>query len=122
MIIFQTKDLFFVPVIKTAAQTLDWEVVTVLRWGMEKVESISGDDVKVYLLDLSSVTVEEIQSLAGSIRERFPAARLAAYAPHVQERRLATAQAAGFDAVVSRGQLNSRAAELLAQLSRSPLK
>lgn len=47
------------------------------------------------------------ESLVPQVRERFPQARVIAYASHVHKARLQAASEAGFDAVLTRGQFDA---------------
>jgi DNA-binding NarL/FixJ family response regulator len=69
----------------------------------ESLISSGGDPVDVVLWDLACGN-DPASETAERIRQKAPAARIVAYAPHVHEDRLAAAQAAGCDEVLSRGQ------------------
>jgi hypothetical protein len=72
----------------------------------------AGEATRLVALDLTS-KVANLAGWAASIRGVAPNATLLAYGPHVHEARLAAAQEAGFDVVVSRGQFHRQMAELL---------
>ncbi|QDV24690.1 hypothetical protein [Aureliella helgolandensis] len=113
MLLFQTKDLFFVPVVKSAAAAQGLELATVLNCDSPKLETLDAALIRICLVDLSSVPVSKIAETAASYRARFPAAQLIGFGPHVQTQRLEAARAAGFDHVLSRGQLDHQLADLL---------
>lgn len=114
MFILVSKDLFFVPTVKAATENCDMPFMVALNHDSQKVLDTDAADVKVCLVDLSDVSSKALVATADALRERFPSARLAAFAPHVHEAKLAAAAAAGFDPVLSRGQVSSQLPRLLA--------
>ena len=67
------------------------------------------------VLDLSCGEAKnDIFSLVSNIRESLPAARIIAFAPHVQELLLTNATDAGCDLVMSRGQFHREMDQLFA--------
>lgn len=114
MILLLTKDLFFVPTLQTAAEQCGTEIVTALRFESAKVDALQSDSVSAWIIDLSSLAVEDLARVVAGLRERFPRAKSIAFGPHVQERRLDAAREAGCSQVLTRGQLNSQVQRLMA--------
>jgi DNA-binding NtrC family response regulator len=77
-----------------------------------------NETVPLVLVDLATAGLDVAELVAGlkSIGERSPA--IVAYGPHVHEAALEAAQAAGCDAVLSRGQFMSQAAAIVAQFAQ----
>lgn len=63
------------------------------------------------IIDLSSRKTL-VPTIAGEAAERFPAAQLIAYAPHVQVDLLRAAREAGIGTVLTRGQFDQRLSSL----------
>ena len=78
------------------------------------VESVNlPQSPRVVLIDLTAVA--DIASLVETLREQFGReCQLVAFAPHVHVERIKAARQAGCDRVVTRGQIESVAEELLA--------
>lgn len=66
------------------------------------------DNVSACIVDLSSIKLAELEELASSLRSKLSQSQLVAFGPHVHANRLAAAQEAGFDLVLSRGQFSSQ--------------
>jgi hypothetical protein len=113
MLVLLTKDLFFVPRVRSAAAPHNVEVAVVLSTASEKFIALPTDAVTACITDLSSVSVEVIAEVVETLRQRFPQAKLIAFGPHVQEQRLAAAQAAGCHQVLTRGQLDKQIDRLI---------
>ena len=107
MIVFVTKDLFFIPLLKTAAAKQNCSMLTVPNASSVRLDELTADEVTACVIDLTSVSLEEIATSAKSLQKRFAPLQLIAFGPHVNEQHLAAAQAAGFDSVLTRGQLNA---------------
>ena len=114
-IVLVTKDLFFVPTFRAAAEHLGGSVVVALSGGSDKLTSLSATEVSAWIIDLSSVSVPDIPSLVESLTRLFPQAHKIAFGPHVQTQRLAAAEQAGCQQVLSRGQISSQIDRLMPQ-------
>ena len=114
MILFLTKDLFFIPVLQSAGKKQAAEVVAVLSLDSPKATQLDAAQITACVIDLTAVDVAEMGPVVARLRETFAAAQIAAFGPHVQEGRLATARTAGCDQVLTRGQLNSQIDQLMA--------
>ena len=110
--VFFTKDLLssshFIGTAQDRGETVD-----VVATPAELLQRASTDDVKLVILDLSMPGVEP-RELVAALREhdRVPAA-IVAFAPHVHEAKLAAAQEAGCDEVLSRGAFHREMGNLL---------
>lgn len=113
MILLLTKDLFFVPIVRTAAAKLGVEVAVVLSIESDKLQTLPTESVTAWVVDLNSVTLEDLPSVVDNLSQRFPTAKRVAFGPHVQEQRLQAARDAGCQQVLSRGQLDSQIDRLI---------
>lgn len=113
MIVFLTKDLFFVPVLQAAGQKCNTTVATIPSMASPKVETLEAASVTTCVIDLSGTAVEEMESTVQQLRAKFTTSRIVAFGPHVQEGRLKAAESAGCDQVLTRGQLNSQILKLM---------
>lgn len=75
-----------------------------------QVAELAGS-IRLVILDLGT-RGGLTESLVPQVRERFPEARVIAYASHVHKARLQAAAEAGFDAVLTRGQFDAWLARL----------
>lgn len=75
------------------------------------VEAVSSGTAELVLLDLSTAGLDVRPSVA-AIRAAAPV-KIVAYGPHVHRARLAEAQAAGCNQVLSKGEFNSRLDDLM---------
>jgi DNA-binding NarL/FixJ family response regulator len=102
---YLTTDLFFSSRVLGVAKSAGWDLQTVGTLAALKERLTGADACPLVLIDLTLPKLELDRTVA-AVRERFPAARIVAYGPHVQEFALAAAAAAGCDEVLSRGQLD----------------
>ncbi len=115
MLILITKDLFFVPLVSSAAAAQDWEVRVGKSGQDPKLQVEDVNSVAVCLVDLAALSQKDFEATATQLREQFPTARRVAFGPHVHAERLARAEGAGFDQVYTRAQLNAQLPGLVAQ-------
>ncbi len=120
MILFLTRDLFFIPVLQAAAGRCDAEMVTAFSIDAPQATGLPAGETTACIIDLSSVAVDEMQNVVDSLRARFPHAQVVAFGPHVQEQRLQSAHGAGCDQVLTRGQLNKQIDQLMANWAAPP--
>lgn len=79
-------------------------------------EAAKAEDVGIIVVDLRTAGLD-IQALAEAIRsESEHPPRILAFGPHVHEDRLAAASDAQCDAVVTRGQFDREASQLIGRL------
>lgn len=119
-IVLVTKDLFFVPTFRTAAEKLGAYLVVALSGDSDKLTGLSDTEVSAWIVDLSSVPVESVPSLVDSLAGQFPHAHRVAFGPHVQTQRLAAAEQAGCQQVLSRGQISSQIDRLMDSWLEAP--
>ena len=67
---------------------------------------------RIVVIDLSHPGLD-VAELVGRVKKLFPAASIVAFGPHVHRQRLAAAEAAGCDRVLSRGSFLANSDELL---------
>lgn len=118
-VVLISKDLFFAPVVKSAAEPVGAKFTIGLNPDSKNVATL-GESVEVCLVDLSSIPSADIIATAELLRTQFPVAHLTAFAPHVHETKLQSAMEAGFDPVLSRGQVSSLLPKLFAQWITPP--
>jgi DNA-binding NarL/FixJ family response regulator len=109
--IYLTTDLIFLSRVQSAARSAGVELLTVASEAALR-ESATDNDVRQVILDLTAPGCEPA-ALVPAIREAAASAHIVAYAPHVMKARLAAAQAAGCDQVLTRGQFDSRLVDVL---------
>ncbi len=114
-IVLLTKDLFFVPTLRAAADKLDCPLVVALSIDSAKLSGLVADEVAAWVIDLNCVPVDSIPVVVNSLSTRFPKARAIAFGPHVQTQRLSAAELAGCQQVLSRGQLSSQIDRLMSE-------
>ncbi len=79
----------------------------------QAVEYCTSDDATTLVIDLSMSSLD-VAALVNSLNDQNRSqTRIIAFGPHVHEARLAAAQAAGCDLVVSRGQFFSQLEAIL---------
>jgi DNA-binding NarL/FixJ family response regulator len=71
-----------------------------------------GDAPALVIIDLE-MSALDLPALVRELRTAAPQAKLLAYGPHVDHARLAAAQAAGCDQVLSNGELHRRMGEIM---------
>jgi DNA-binding NarL/FixJ family response regulator len=116
MVVLVSKDLFFAPIIRGAAESCGMESSVLLNADSKKDPEPEG--VAVVILDLGGVGTADLAATVIHLRERFPAARLVGYASHVHEAKILAAQSAGFDPVLSKGQVSANLAKYLQAWSK----
>lgn len=119
-IVLVTKDLFFVPTFRTAAEKLEAAVVVALSGDSDKLTELAAEEVSAWIIDLSSVSLEAIPSLVDRLSSQFPESHRIAFGPHVQTARLAAAEHAGCQQVLSRSQISGQIDRLMAQWLSAP--
>lgn len=112
-----TTDLMATSAADGAARQAGVELKTVSPSAAPEAASAA---TRLVALDLTA-KVADLAAWAASIRGVAPNATLLAYGPHVHEGRLAAAQEAGFDVVISRGQFHRQMAELLRTYASAPV-
>src|SRR5262245_46172852 len=110
-VLFLSSDLMFSSRLAGAAQTLG--VPLQLVASQTNLAGKLTADSHLILIDLGLPTLDLPAAIA-AVRAAAPAARILAFGAHVNESALASAQSAGCDTVLTRGQFQKQYAELLA--------
>ena len=109
--VYFTTDLIFLSRVQAAARSAGVQLLTVAS-GAALRESMTDNDVRLVILDLTAPGCD-LAALVPAVRQAAPDACIVTYAPHVMKAKLAAAQAAGCDQVLTRGQFDSRLVDLL---------
>jgi CheY-like chemotaxis protein len=109
-----TADLMFTSRAQMAARSVGKEAVVAMSLP-KAIEQLAAHDITTACVDLGAPGIEAAAALT-ALREasRVQPLRVIAYAPHVHEAKLAAAQAAGYDAVLTRGQFDRGLPEIAA--------
>ena len=107
--LYITTDLMFSSRVSGVAQRVGVDLQTSGPATVVEGLSIAPDLV---IIDLSTPGIS-IAELVMQVKAGVPSARVIAYGPHVHEAKLAAAQAAGCDAVFTRGQFDRDIAAIL---------
>ena len=111
--LYLTGDLMFASRVIGAASAMGFGLE--VRMAAEKLlEPTADPDVRLVLLDLAAPDCDPT-TLVPKLKAAYPAARLVAYAPHVQFSRLSAAGDAGCHDVLTRGQFNEAYTAILQQ-------
>lgn len=106
-VIFLSGDLIFAGRVRAACEAAEMRFTFAASLPPQSDEPGADEaEVRWVILDLatrSGIT----HTIVPEVRQRYPGARLIAYAPHVHTARLAAARQAGFDDVMTRGQFDS---------------
>ena len=113
MIVLLSKDLFFVPVFKSAAEKFHQQVLVVGRIEDERLAKIDLSEVVAVVVDLGAISADTMHELATRIAELMPSAVRCAFGSHVHAGRLELAGEAGFDPVLTKGQVGQRLPRLV---------
>jgi len=110
--VYVTSDLLFSSRVTQAARKQGLEIAVVGSEERMLEESVAGD-VSLVILDLGRVG-SDLHQYVAALRGQAPATTIVAYAPHVDEAALASAQSAGCDLVLTRGQFDREISQLMA--------
>ena len=113
IVVFLTKDLFFIPMLRIASQRIGCEFLFAPSVGNARLAAVAAGQVCLCIVDLTVTSADQLANIAEQLRNRFPGAKLAAFGPHVHEKSLVGAVGADFDFVVTRGQLNKNPEQCL---------
>ena len=111
-VLFLTKDLVFSSRVAGVAQSRQIEL-SVVSEADQLLTNTSANQVKLVLLDLTTSRCDPKQLVPQLRRLARPPKTVVAFGPHVQEAKLAAAEEAGCDQVLSRGEFNNRMTEVL---------
>ena len=107
MIMFLSKDMFFYPSVRQAAESVGLQsgmaktAEEAIQFAREHSEELAG-----VILDLSAISLGELEELFHGLRKSSSSALLSAFGPHVHQLRLDRAREVGFDPVLTKGQLS----------------
>ncbi len=113
MIVLLSKDLFFVPVVQSAAKRFHQQLLVISHVEDSKLEALEPSEVVAVLVDLSAISAEMLGEAAEHLSSMLPGVILAAFGSHVHTGRLESASACGFNPVLTRGQLNNRLPQIM---------
>ena len=108
-VVLLSTDLMFAPRVSSVARALGGACRMVSPSQLD--EALNADTLLV-LVDLAMPGIEPSQ-LVAKVRQIAGQAGVEAFGQHVHEDRLAAAQAAGCDQVISRGELHGRLPDIL---------
>ncbi len=111
-VLFLTKDLLFSSRVAGVAQSRQIEL-SVVSEADQLLANTSANQVELVLLDLTTPSCDPKQLVPQLRRLARPPKGVAAFRPHVHEAKLAAAEEAGCDQVLSRGEFNNRMTEVL---------
>lgn len=114
-LILLTTDLFFVPVVRSAAANSALETLQIRATTDPKLIDANGEQVVAILVDLSAISLAELPQIRSALHQFAPSAELVAFGPHVHQIRLDAAREAGFATVMSRGELDHRLSPMIAR-------
>lgn len=117
MILLITKDLFFVPVVRSAAEPHGLEVVVAKDLEDSRLESVETSDIGLAIVDLGAIRLAELPSIHEQLVGFSPRIVTSAFGSHVHENRLQTARECGFSTVLTKGQFSNQLPKLLAGLA-----
>ena len=109
--VYLTTDLMFSSRVASDAQSVG-AIVEVAYSAEAMLEKLDKDNTKLVLIDLG-ISHVGLADLVAQIRTEAPQAAVIAYGPHVREALLKTATDAGCDQVLTQGQFNNNAKDLL---------
>lgn len=108
-VLLLSTDLMFAPRVSSMARSLGASCRMISR---DQLAEALTAETRLVLVDLALSGVEPA-ALVAQVRGTAPRAAVVAFGQHVHEDRLAGAQAAGCDEVVSRGELHGRLSAIL---------
>ena len=111
-VLFLAKDLVFSSRVAGVAQSRQIEL-SVVSEADQLLANASANQVEVVLLDLTTSSCDPKQLVPQLRRLARPPKAVVAFGPHVHKAKLAAAEEAGCDQVLSRGEFNNRMTEVL---------
>lgn len=111
-VLFFSRDIFFAPAVKTAANSAGCRFVIVGQIDAELAADVV-ESVRACVVDLTPLSLEQVSEWGAILSERHPQARRIAFGPHVQTEHFAAAATAGFDHVLPKGQVAALLGRLL---------
>lgn len=111
-VLFFSRDIFFAGNVKAAAAAAGCQLKIVGDIDASQPDEVS-QNTQACIVDLTPLALEQIAQWGEKLTQRFPNARRIAFGPHVQTAHFAAANAAGFHAVIPKGQVASSLATLI---------
>lgn len=115
MILLLTNDLFFVPIIRSAAEKLGSSVLTIRNLHDDKLTEDVRNEVQCCIVDLSSISLADLPVIYEGASEMANCQTKIAFGSHVHQVRLEAATEAGFSPVLTKGQLSGNTLPYLTQ-------
>ena len=109
--VYLTSDLFFASRVTSLAREHGWPLEMAASVAAARGKA-AGREVALLIIDLGKFAVQTPELLA-ELRPLFPEMHVVAYGPHVNEAALEAARQAGCDEVLSQGQFNQLAGQIL---------
>ncbi|MFN3191235.1 MAG: hypothetical protein ACE361_11975 [Aureliella sp.] len=114
MILLLTKDLFFVPVLRTAAELAGSEL-TVVKQMPDNISAVPElTAVRAAVVDLSSISLADLDEIYSQLQQLPECSVKSAFGSHVHAIRLEKAADSGFTPVMTKGQLSAQANAIVA--------
>lgn len=109
--IYLTSDLFFSSRVTSLARERDWPLEMAASVDAARGKAVDRE-VVLLIIDLGKFSAQA-PGLLAELRPRFANLHVVAYGPHVDEASLEAARRAGCDEVMSQGQFNQLAGQIL---------
>lgn len=113
MIAILSKDLFFVPTLRSAASRHNCVARLFSSFDEQSLAQLAAEPVAAFVIDLNSCKLDELTHLYGLLDRLVPDAAKCAFGSHVHKQRLDAARTAGFQPVLTRGQVETQIGELM---------
>lgn len=110
--IYLTSDLFFSSRVTSLAREHGWPLEMAPSVDAALGKAAEHEEVALLIIDLGKFAAQTAELLA-ELRPRFAGMQVVAYGPHVNEDSLEAARRAGCDRVLSQGQFNQLAGQIL---------
>ena len=116
-ILLITKDLFFLPVLRSAADTFGLQVQNTSKGNWEPAEGQSAPIGCV--LDLGAISLADLPEISKHLDGMLQKPQRLAFGSHVHAVRLERAAEAGFSPVLTKSQIQSQLPRVLQQWSEA---
>lgn len=112
-IVFFSSDLMFQSRVSSVVRQGGNDLIVVRNVDALREKKIPAEDLKIVVLDLSLKSVD-LTEVISTLKREYPATTVVAYGAHVDVDALESAQRAGADTVLTRGQFDRDMARILA--------
>jgi DNA-binding response OmpR family regulator len=113
-VVLLSSDLTVLPRVEGVASR-HGQTVQIASTGAQAVDCCNSEKAGLLIIDLASPSLDIVAVVNQLKSSPASVTRVVAFGPHVHENKLATAQEAGCDLVVSRGQFFSQLESILQQ-------